>query len=77
MFFKCMSILTSVVRTDSEEFGNAQTYRRTDRKTDRAAYAINKMDFNSLRPIDKYFGQILLSIDSRNGLAPNWCHAIS
>ena len=44
MFFKCMSILTSVVLTDSEEFGTAQTYRVTDGQTDRVAYAINKMD---------------------------------
>ena len=39
-----MPILTSVVLTDSEEFGTAQTYRVTDGQTDRVAYAINKMD---------------------------------
>ena len=44
MFFKCMSILTSVVLTGLEEFGTAQTYRITDGQTEREAYAINKMD---------------------------------
>ena len=39
-----MSILTSVVLTDSEEFRTAQTYRITDGQTEREAYAINKMD---------------------------------
>ena len=42
-----MSILTSVVPIDSEEFGTAQTYRVTDGQTEREAYAINKMDFHA------------------------------
>ena len=51
MFFKCMSILTSVDLVVSEEFGTAQTYRVTDGQTEREAYAINKMDYllNSLK----------------------------